>query len=233
MSLELLDNKNPEYFPDPRLSDDHGLVALSTTLGTERLLAAYRQGIFPWVKMEQPPYLWCWYSPNPRMLLYPKEFKTSRSLARVHKEQKFEIKMDHNFSEVMRVCASIKRPQQEKSWIEPEMEMDYGLLHQQGIAHSIEAYEHGRLVGGLYGLAIGKAFFGESMFHKVTEASKACMAKLVDIAIRHGLHFIDCQVPNPFLHSLGAREVPRDTFLSELAKACNEKPSADYWFTEE
>ena len=143
MSLELLDNKNPEYFPDPRLSDDHGLVALSTTLGTKRLLAAYRQGIFPWVKMEQPPYLWCWYSPNPRMLLYPKEFKTSRSLARVQKEQKFEIKMDHNFSEVMGVCASIKRPQQEKSWIEPEMEMDYGLLHQQGIAHSIEAYEHG------------------------------------------------------------------------------------------
>ena len=233
MGLELLDSKNPEYFPDPRLSDDHGLIALSTALGTERLLAAYRQGIFPWVKMEQPPHLWCWYSPNPRMLLYPKEFKTSRSLARVLKDQKFEIKMDHNFSEVMRVCASIGRPQQEKGLDRTGDGKGLRITPPEGIAHSIEAYEHGRLVGGLYGLSIGRAFFGESMFHKETEASKACMAKLVGIAIHHGLHFIDCQVPNPFLHSLGAREVPRDTFLSELAKACSEKPSADYWGTEE
>ncbi|MEL0098606.1 MAG: leucyl/phenylalanyl-tRNA--protein transferase, partial [Opitutae bacterium] len=204
---------------DPKYADDHGLLAVSRQLGTSRLIAAYRQGIFPWMKMDQPPHLWCWYSPNPRMLLYPKEFKISRSLARAIKRKLFEIKIDHAFTEVMRACARIKRPRQESSWIEPDMVIDYSLLHHQGIAHSIEADLDGKLVGGLYGLCIGWAFFGESMFHLVPEASKVCMAKLVNIARANKFQFIDCQVPNPFLQSLGARVVERDLFLSQLADA--------------
>lgn len=229
MGLVLLDNHNPELFPDPKLSDDSGLVALSEGLGTDRLVAAYRQGIFPWVKLEQPPHLWCWYSPNPRMLLYPEAFKISRSLAKAIREETFEIRIDCNFEKVMRSCAGIPRPAQESSWIEPDMEIDYGTLHQQGIAHSIEAYQEGKMVGGLYGLCIGKAFFGESMFHTSSEASKVCMAKLVEISKDTGLHFIDCQVPNPFLRSLGATEVSRDLFLDQLKEACEATGSAVDW----
>tara|TARA_B100002019_G_scaffold2930_1_gene2376 strand:- start:4202 stop:4903 length:702 start_codon:yes stop_codon:yes gene_type:complete len=231
MSLVFLDNQSPETFPDPRQSDAQGLVALSTNLGTTRLVAAYRQGIFPWMKMEQAPFLWCWYSPNPRMVLYPKEFKISRSLTRALKEERFEIRIDHNFAGVMRACASIKRPGQEKSWIEPEMEQDYGKLHRQGIAHSIEAYQEDKLVGGLYGLCLGKAFFGESMFHKVSEASKVCMAKLVEIAEQEGFHFIDCQVPNSFLSGLGAREIERSVFLSQLSEATKKGDPTTDWYS--
>ena len=229
MGVVLLDHGTEESFPDPTDFDDAGLVALSSKLGTSRLVSAYQKGIFPWMKMDHPPHLWCWYSPNPRMLLYPEEFKISRSLARVMKEKIFEIKVDHRFNRVMQACATIKRPQQESSWIEPDMQKDYGLLHQQGIAHSIEAYVGDKLVGGLYGLCLGKAFFGESMFHTVPEASKVCMAKLVDIAKAEGFHFIDCQVPNPFLQSLGAREVKREIFLSQLADACKPTSTETDW----
>lgn len=229
MGLVFLDNDHPEIFPDPTQADDSGLVAVSKGLGTTRLMAAYRQGIFPWMKLGYPPYLWCWYSPNPRMLLYPHEFKISRSLSRAIKRKNFEIRINYNFAKVMHSCANINRPDQEKSWIEPDMQSDYELLHEQGVAHSIEAYQDNELVGGLYGLAIGKAFFGESMFHRISDASKVCMARLVEIARREGFHFIDCQVSSSFLQSLGARKVPRSIFLSQLADATTQSGANCNW----
>ncbi len=229
MELALLDESRPELLPNPERADASGLVAASRKLGAKRLLAAYQRGIFPWMKMPCPPHLWCWYSPDPRMLLYPREFKVSRSLARTLKSHEFEIRIDHDFVQVMRQCATIKRPHQEKSWIESDMLADYEVLHRQGIAHSIEAYQSGNLVGGLYGLALGKAFFGESMFHRTSEASKACMAKLVELSLESQLRFIDCQVSNPFLQSLGAREIPRALFLRELEAACEHSSSTIDW----
>ena len=229
MGLVFLENENPEILPDPVLADSSGLVAVSTYLGTERLIAAYRKGIFPWVKMENFPHYWCWYSPNPRMLLYPNEFKISRSLKQTLKQNCFEIKIDQAFPEVMRGCATAKRPQQENTWIEPEMEVDYTLLHHQGITHSVEAYFENQLVGGLYGLAIGRAFFGESMFHQLPEASKVCMNRLVEISLTYGIDFIDCQVSNPFLKTLGAREVSRTVFLNQLENATKQSQSVINW----
>ena len=129
----------------------------------------------------------------------------------------------------MRACASAKRPNQESTWIEPEMETEYALLHQQGIAHSIEVYWDNELVGGLYGLALGRAFFGESMFHKVSEASKVSMHRLIDICLAHEISFIDCQISNPFLLSLGAREVNRSTFLDQLDDALRYSKSSVNW----
>ena len=229
MGLVLLDNENPEVFPDPKQADESGLLAVSIGLGTERILAAYQQGIFPWMKLDRPPHLWCWYTPDPRMLLYPKDFKVSRSLSQAIRKKTFDIKINHSFAKVMHACASIPRKNEPSSWIEPDMEMDYGTLHQQGYAHSIEAFQDGLLVGGLYGLAMGHAFFGESMFHQVPEASKVCIFKLVEIAQSFGLDFIDCQVPNPFLRSLGAREVGRSQFLSQLDLACGKRESVVDW----
>jgi leucyl/phenylalanyl-tRNA--protein transferase len=229
MELAFLDNEHPEILPDPQLADSSGLVAVSTNLGTKRLVAAYQKGIFPWVKLKDFPHYWCWYSPNPRMLLYPHEFKLSRSLKKTLKQNRFEIKIDQAFPEVMRGCATAKRPQQESTWIEPEMEVDYTRLHHQGITHSVEAYWDNQLVGGLYGLAIGRAFFGESMFHRMPEASKVCMHQLVEIALIHGIDFIDCQVSNPFLKSLGAREVSRIVFLRQLENATQQSQSVINW----
>ncbi|MDA7823861.1 leucyl/phenylalanyl-tRNA--protein transferase [Opitutales bacterium] len=229
MGVVLLHDDLPEFFPDPREYDSEGLVAASHGLGVERLISAYRQGIFPWSKMHEPPHLWCWYSPDPRMVLYPGEFKASRSLAKVLREKKFEIRINHAFPEVIKACAEVPRPGQENTWIEPDMRREYEILNDLGIAHSVEAYIGEQLVGGLYGLAIGKAFFGESMFHYRPEASKVCMAKLIELAKEAGLLFIDCQVPNPFLKSLGAREVKRDQFLDQLNDACEHFPSLVNW----
>ena len=214
-------------FPDPRESDAKGFLAVSRTLGTERLIHAYRNGIFPWMKMDFDPYLWCWFSPDPRMLLFPEEFKVSRSLKKAIRENRFEIRIDHDFRSTIESCASTKRVHEESTWIESDMIEDYVMLHEQGIAHSVEAYQDGKLKGGLYGLSMGSLFFGESMFHLVPEASKACLAKLVEIATRRGFPFIDCQVHNPHLESIGAREVERSRFLDMLKKglAVDRQPS--------
>jgi len=231
MGICLLDDNKPDFFPDPRLSDDHGFVAVSKELGITRLIAAYRQGIFPWMKMKDAPYFWCWYSPNPRMILYPQEFKISRSLKKALKEKRFQVRMDQNFKGLMQRCAEVKRSYESSSWIEPDMIEQYSELHRLGVAHSIEAYQEKEMVGGLYGLALGRAFFGESMFHLKPEGSKVCMAKLVEIAKEAGFLFIDCQVPNPFLHSLGAREVTRNKFLHQLKEAHPEQPSPADWLS--
>jgi len=225
----ILDETNPEFFPDPLEADAEGFIGFSESLSSRRLISAYLQGIFPWMKLDEAPFYWCWFSPDPRMCLYPAEFKVSRSLKKALKEKHFQIRVDQNFEEVMRKCAEIKRSHESSSWIETDMIEQYSELHSLGIAHSIEAYQGKKLVGGLYGLAMGRVFFGESMFHQVSEASKACMACLVKISQLSGIELIDCQVYNQFLQSLGAREVPRKDFLSQLKNICQGTSSSADW----
>ena len=213
--VHFLDDRDPPWFPDPTLSDSEGLVAVSETLGTERLFLAYQKGIFPWLKLGKYP-LWHWFSPDPRFLLFPEEFRKSRSLKKAIKDQKFEIRINHDFREIMVSCASIQRPMEQGTWIEDDMIVEYEKLHHLGIAHSIEAYDDNKLVGGLYGLCLGRSFFGESMFHKTPEASKVCLAKLVEISLKKNFDFIDCQVPTDHLGKLGASEVTREHFLQKL-----------------
>jgi leucyl/phenylalanyl-tRNA---protein transferase len=179
--------------------------------------------------MDFDPYLWCWFSPDPRMLLFPEEFKISRSLKKAIRENRFEIKVDHDFRNIIKSCASIKRNHEESTWIESDMIEDYVRLHELGIAHSIEAYQDGKLAGGLYGLSMGRLFFGESMFHHVPEASKVCMAKLVEIATRREFDFIDCQVHNPHLESMGAREMNRSRFLDLLEDGLSVEVDPSHW----
>jgi leucyl/phenylalanyl-tRNA--protein transferase len=226
--IYFLDDRDPPWFPDPSLSDREGLVAVSETLGSERLLLAYQNGIFPWLKMGEYP-LWHWFSPDPRFLLFPSEFKISRSLKKAIKEKIFEIRINHNFRKTMESCAQAKRPDQESTWIESDMIEDYCKLNEMGIAHSIEAYHQENLVGGLYGLCLGQSFFGESMFYNLPESSKACLAKLVEIALKNDFHFIDCQVPTPHLQKMGACEIPRQNFLAKLKNSLSNKPANLDW----
>ena len=223
-----LDDRDPVWFPNPTLSNKEGLVAVSETLRTDRLVLAYQKGIFPWLKMGEYP-LWHWFSPDPRFLLFPKKFKVSRSLKKALKEKKFEIRTNKNFKLTMESCAKSLRPDQESTWIEKDMIEDYCKLNQMGIAHSIEAYYENELVGGLYGLCLGQSFFGESMFYKMPEASKVCFAKLVDIALANNFHFIDCQVPTKHLEKLGATQIPRADFLAKLNDSLEGKTKNLNW----
>ena len=216
-----LDDREAPWFPDPLATDPDGLVAISETLGTERLILAYQKGIFPWLKMGEYP-LWHWFSPDPRFLLYPTEFRLSRSLKKAVKDNRFSIRINQNFRQTMKECAQSKRPDQESTWIEDDMIEDYCTLNQLGIAHSIEAYHENKLVGGLYGLFLGQSFFGESMFHHESEASRVALAALVDYSLKHKFDFIDCQVESSHLTSLGARLVDRTAFEGQLENAIDE-----------
>ena len=225
----LLDDRYPALLPDPEQGDENGMVAISKTLGTERIIAAYKKGIFPWMKMEQEPFYWCWFSPNPRMILVPEKLKISKSLNRVIQKKKFEIKVDHDFTETMRACASAERPKQESTWIEEDMIRDYSKLHSLGIAHSIEAFLDGERVGGLYGLAMEKVFFGESMFSTVSDASKVCLAYLVGLSHQAGVELIDCQVHTSHLESMGGEEIPRKQYLNFLRSLASSSKSVIDW----
>jgi len=208
-------------FPDPRYSSKEGLVAFGGDLDPNRILSAYKKGIFPWYN-EGDPILW--WSPDPRLVLYPSDIKISKSLKKVIKKEIFEIKIDSNFLEVIKNCKEIKRKNQEGTWILPEIVEVYTKLHNMGFAHSIEVYKDDILVGGLYGLSLGAAFFGESMFSKVSNASKVALVKLCEISKKFGFDFIDCQVPSEHLKKMGAVEISRDRFLDELHIAL-QKPS--------
>jgi leucyl/phenylalanyl-tRNA--protein transferase len=225
----LLDDQNPSLLPDPDQADEHGMVAVSDTLGVHRLIAAYKKGIFPWMRMEHPPNFWCWFSPDPRMVLRPENLKVSRSLQKAVKSQKFEIRIDQNFTEVMGQCAKSPRPDQESTWIETDMIRDYQKLHLMGIAHSIEAYLENERVGALYGLAFGKIFFGESMFHTVPEASKVCLYQLAQISKKYGISLIDCQAHTPHLEKMGASEISRSEFSENLNRLLLEPTSVVPW----
>ncbi|KXS51762.1 MAG: leucyl, phenylalanyl-tRNA-protein transferase [Marinobacter sp. T13-3] len=214
------------WFPpaDEALEDPDGLLALGGDLCPERLLLAYRNGIFPWFSDDQPI---LWWSPNPRCVLPPDEVHVSKSLRRTLNQQKFRITADQSFSRVIRLCANT-RP--EGTWITDDMLAAYTELHRMGHAHSIEAWNrNGELVGGMYGLALGRCFFGESMFSLETNASKVLMVHLARQLSEWGYQMIDCQVESDHLLSMGARSIPRAEFLSILRACVDRKPDQPNW----
>ncbi len=206
-------NKHSLSFPDPTDANEDGIVAWGGDLNPSRLIRAYQNGIFPWYSQQDPI---LWWSTNPRLIMELDDFKLRRSLKKNLK--KFEYKFDTKFEEVMRQCAFTKRKAQSGTWINNDLIEAFSVLHGMGIAHSIESYQDGKLVGGLYGLVIGKVFCGESMFAHVNDASKAAYAVMVKHLKVWGYDFIDCQVPTQHLKSLGAKEVSRDYYLERLNK---------------
>lgn len=215
--LYLLDATDPaDPFPDPADAerDPDGLLAVGGDLSPERLLNAYRRGIFPWFG-EQDPILW--WSPDPRMVMFPDKLKISRSLGKTMRKDKLKISFDQAFSRVIRACAE-PRKDEPGTWISGEMIQAYEQLHERGIAHSAETWHGDELVGGLYGIALGRVFFGESMFSRVSDASKVAFVSLVKRLQRAGYELIDCQVYTQHLESLGAELIPRSAF-QELVDA--------------
>jgi leucyl/phenylalanyl-tRNA--protein transferase len=203
-------------FPDPALAltEPNGLLAVGGDLTVQRLLAAYQRGIFPWFEQGQPP---LWWSPDPRMVLFPDEFHLSRSLRKTLRSGGFTVSSDRDFDGVTAACAA-PRAGSNGTWLIPAMRSAYQKLNQLGYAHSVETWQDGELVGGLYGVALGRVFFGESMFSRVSDASKTACAALVAQLRRHDYTLIDCQISNPHLESLGARAIPRREFMSHLSE---------------
>ncbi len=200
-------------FPNPRFASDEGLLAYGGDLSYNRLLSAYRSGIFPWYNKEDPI---LWWSPNPRMVLYLNDFKISKNLAKTIKKEIFEIKFDTNFRAVVENCKNITRNYTDHTWIQEEIVEAYCTLFDEGIAHSFEAYYNNELVGGGYGLVIGDIFCGESMFALKTDASKVALYHLIEHLKKKDFRLIDCQVPSEHLESLGASIISRDQFLDTL-----------------
>jgi leucyl/phenylalanyl-tRNA--protein transferase len=196
------------------LRQPNGLLAAGGNLTPERLLDAYRHGIFPWFNADDPI---LWWSPDPRMVLFPSEFKVSHSLRKTLRNQVFEVSTDTAFEQVMRACAA-PRDGQSGTWIHDDMISAYTRLHRLGHAHSVETWKDGELVGGLYGVAIGRMFYGESMFSRSNDASKVALAQLAAQLHRWNFGMIDCQMNTPHLESLGAREISRTDFIQNLQK---------------
>lgn len=212
------------------LSSPNGLLAAGGDLTVARLLEAYRSGIFPWFNPGDPI---LWWSPNPRMVLIPGEFKTSRSLAKVLRNTPYEVHTDTAFEQVMRSCAAPRaknRAGHPGTWIDEDMIAAYCALHQLGYAHSVEIWMDGKLVGGLYGVSIGRMFYGESMFSDVSNASKIALAHLARQLERWQFGMIDCQMNTPHLATLGAREIPRSEFIASLQELIHCAPITDWQF---
>jgi len=201
-------------FPDPAtaLQVPNGLLAIGGDLRPERLLQAYRRGIFPWFEQNQPP---LWWSPDPRMVLFPAELHVSRSLQRCFRRTAFTITSDRAFSSVVKGCAG-PRPGAAGTWITAAMAAAYQQLHAQGYAHSVEVWNGAKLVGGLYGVALGEVFFGESMFSHATNASKLALVHLLQALQPAGYRLLDCQVASSHLTSMGARSISRVDFMDYL-----------------
>lgn len=204
------------YFPPPELAREDGLLAVGGDLSPQRLLLAYQMGIFPWYA-EGDPILW--WAPTPRLILIPQEFHLSRRLARELRRGVFSFSLDTAFREVITACAEVRTEQLAPTWIHPEMIEAYCRLHDLGYAHSVECWQEGRLVGGLYGIAVGGVFFGESMFSRATNSSKAAMACLADLLAGWEFDCIDCQMKTAHLLSLGARELPGERFFALLQRS--------------
>lgn len=218
--------RSAHIFPPAREACEEGLVAHGGDLNPNRILKAYREGIFPWYSDDDPI---LWWSPNPRLLLIPQEFKKSKSFRRVLRNKGFEVAFDKNFEAVITYCATLPREGQEGTWLTSEMKNAYIELHQMGFAHSIETYYEGELVGGLYGLALGRGFFGESMFSLMSEASKVSLAALSDICVKKSYDFIDCQVETPHLLKWGAKLIERNDFLDRLEKTLEKETDFGSW----
>lgn len=206
-------NDDDCYFPPADYANKEGLLAFGGDLSPQRLVIAYANGIFPWYSENEPL---LWWSLDPRLIIRPGEMKVSKSLRHTLKSGKFETRIDTNFREVMLHCAETPRKDQDGTWIQDEMVDAYCELHELGIAHSFESYHSEELVGGLYGISIGKVFFGESMFHTVTDASKVAFYHLHQFLQAHDFKLIDCQQETEHLMSLGAYSIPRKNFLEEL-----------------
>lgn len=194
------------------LDDPNGLLAVGGDLSPERILAAYRQGIFPWFNPGDPI---LWWSPNPRTVIYPNQLHISKSLSKILRKGFYRVSFDYCFEDVMRACAA-PRAYADGTWISEEIITGYTALHRQGFAHSVEVWQENQLVGGLYGIALGKVFFGESMFSRADNASKFGFAHLVRQLCQWDFQLIDCQVANDHLFSLGAVEIPREEFQKIL-----------------
>jgi len=217
-------------FPPPQLADEDGLLAVGGDLSEQRLLLAYSMGIFPWFMPGEPIF---WWSPDPRLVLFPDEFHMSKRLRRVIRQRVFRVTVNAAFDEVIQWCADIRGSGRESTWLTAEMVKAYRRLHRSGYAHSIECWIDDTLVGGVYGMALGRCFFGESMFSRVDNASKVALASLVDRARTWGLRVIDCQNPTAHLLHLGARAIPRDEFLALLYEGLSNPPRSDAWTPEQ
>jgi leucyl/phenylalanyl-tRNA--protein transferase len=212
-----------DAFPpvEKALKDPNGLLAAGGELSVRRLLEAYRHGIFPWYSGGEPP---LWWSPDPRMVLFCDELKVPRSLAKNLRNKGYELRIDSAFSRVLKGCSA-----REQTWLGKEMQAAYLALHEAGYAHSFETWRESDLVGGLYGVAIGRMFYGESMFSHATDASKVALVRLVAFLKARGFPLIDCQVDTPLLASLGAREIPRRAFLRRVATLVNYAEPPGKW----
>lgn len=217
----------PIEFPglEMALEDPNGLLAAGGELSVPWLTHAYRRGIFPWYENGQPI---LWWSPDPRMVLFPDQLTVSRSLAKQLRRQQFQVSFDTAFNEVIQACAE-SRAGAAGTWITDEMQQAYNQLHEQGFAHSVETWLDGRLVGGLYGVAIGQVFFGESMFTRESNASKVAFVHLVKQLSRWGFQLIDCQVSSEHLLSLGATDISRDAFKEYLERYTNLESTCQTW----
>lgn len=220
-------DKGSEFPPSCEALDyPNGLLAAGGDLSTQRLLAAYRRGIFPWYEEPQPV---LWWTPDPRSVLFPDELHVSRSLRKTLRGNRFHLDIDRAFTDVMLQCAEL-RGDGLGTWIDDEMTTAYSGLNRLGFAHSVEVRnEQGTLVGGLYGVALGRVFFGESMFSRATDASKVALVALVDIMRRGAFHMIDCQMESEHLNSMGARNISRLDFEERLAQTVDVETDGDVW----
>jgi leucyl/phenylalanyl-tRNA--protein transferase len=213
-------------FPHPSLAEPNGLLAVGGDLSPERLILAYQNGIFPWYSGDNPILWWC---PSPRPVLFPEELRIGRSLRKTIRREPYRITMDQVFADVVEECATVPRPGQDGTWITAEMQAAYVQLHELGLAHSVEAWEDDRLVGGLYGVSLGGAFFGESMFARCPDASKLAFVRLVLQLATWGFRLIDCQVETEHLHRFGARDLSLDDFLKRLGLALELQTRRGQW----
>jgi leucyl/phenylalanyl-tRNA--protein transferase len=217
-------------FPPPALADPNGILALGGDLRPERLLLAYSMGIFPWYSEDMPI---LWHSPDPRLVLTPATLHVGRSLRKAMRRRPYEIRLDTAFADVIDACAQSPRPGQNGTWITGEMRAAYVELHRRGFAHSAEAWQDQRLVGGLYGVSLGGVFFGESMFAYASDASKLAFVTLMRQLAAWGIDLVDCQVHTEHLASLGAEEWPRARFLAALQRAVRQPTRKGRWRLDE
>lgn len=228
MSLPIYQLSDHIDFPDPEGAED-GIVAVGGDLSADRLIRAYLSGIFPWYNSDDPI---IWWSPDPRCVLIPAELKISKSMRQLFRKQLYRVTFDQNFSKVIRQCSEVRYKDRYDTWLNSDMILAYEELHKMGIAHSVEVWNDAdELVGGLYGLAMGKCFFGESMFHTASNASKYGFIALVQNLIQRNYELIDCQVYNPHLESLGATTVPRSIFLSLIDQNIGSEIHVEPWST--
>ena len=207
------------------LKQPNGLLAAGADLTPGRLIEAYSLGVFPWFNADEPV---LWWSPDPRMVLFPAELKIARSLKKVLRNRPYEVRLDTAFSQVMRGCSQ-PRDGQNGTWISPMMTDAYTRLHEMGVAHSAETWIDGKLAGGLYGVALGRMFYGESMFTEVTDASKIAFVHMVWQLKRWGFGLIDCQMKTTHLETFGAREIPRSDFMRRVSKLIQYSPTPTRW----